>query len=154
MKKIQFTTSANCTGMHAIMATIVAVTLFFTACHSDDNDFNQLPQPIAEFVSTYYPGVGVESYSHSADTYHVRVSSGPGMTFGADYAWEAIDGYGMPLPQVMLFDQLPPKLYAYLQDSEQLNSVFSMSRDSKTYTLTLLQSSLYYDIASGEITGS
>ncbi len=71
----------------------------------------------------------------------------PGLTFGENYGWTAIDGYGMPLPQVMLFDQLPPRLYAYLQDSQQqLDSVFGMERDSKRYVLTLLDSTLTYDI--------
>ena len=56
----------------------------------------------------------------------------------------------MPLPQVMLFDQLPPRLYAYLQDSQQLDSVFGMERDSKRYVLTLLDSTLTYDISTGD----
>ena len=54
----------------------------------------------------------------------------------------------------MLFDQLPPKVYAYLQDSQQLDSVFGMERDSKRYTLSLLNSTLMYDIASGELSGT
>ncbi len=52
----------------------------------------------------------------------------------------------------MLFDQLPPKLYDYLQETEQLNSVFSMERDKDYYTLTLLDSMLRYTIATGAMT--
>ena len=84
----------------------------------------------------------------------MRVDDGPGITFDSDYAWEIVDGYGMPLPQVLLFDQLPPKLYAYLQDSQQLDSVFSMERDSRRYTLSLLNADLVYDIKTEEISGS
>lgn len=123
------------------------------SCKNND-DYNALPGKIADFVSRYFPGQRVASYTHSGVNYHVRIDNGPGLTFGENYGWTAIDGYGMPLPQVMLFDQLPPRLYAYLQDSQQLDSVFGMERDSKRYVLTLLDSTLTYDISTGELSGT
>ncbi|MDE6040679.1 MAG: hypothetical protein K2F99_03790, partial [Muribaculaceae bacterium] len=54
-------------------------------------------------------------------------------------------------PQVFLFDQTPPKLYSYLQGTSALNSVFSIARNSTEYTVTLLDSTLIYNIASQEI---
>ncbi len=138
-----------------ILSAVMSVFLLFaaTSCHGDD-DWDAMPQDIADFVSQYFPGSGIGSYSHNGDTYHVRIDNGPGITFDSDYAWVSVDGYGMPLPQVLLFDQLPPKLYAYLQDSQQLDSVFSMERDSRRYTLSLLNSTLIYDIATGAINGT
>lgn len=138
-----------------ILSAIMSACLLFVAssCHGDD-DWDSMPQDIADFVSRYFPGAGIGSYSHNGDTYHVRIDNGPGITFDSDYAWETVDGYGMPLPQVMLFDQLPPKLYAYLQDSQQLDSVFSMERDSRRYTLSLLNSTIIYDIATGAVNGT
>ena len=123
------------------------------ACRHGD-DYDELPQKIADFVSRYYPGEGVQSFAEAGGTYHVRIANGPGITFDSSYEWVSINGYGMPMPQVMLFDQLPPKLYGYLQDSQQLDSVFGMDRDSKRYTLTLLSSTLIYDIATGAISGT
>lgn len=139
-------------------AAIVAAGLFLCAlcagsCSNND-EYGELPGKIAEFVSTYFPGQAVESYTHSGANYHVRIKNGPGLTFGDNYSWTAVDGYGLPLPQVMLFDQLPPKLYGYLQDSRQLDSVFGMERDTRRYVLTLLDSSLTYDIATGELSGT
>lgn len=150
---------AKCVDMRPALvsmfaALISAAMLFVMSSCQNDDEWNDMPQEIASFVSKYFPGEGVNSYTHNGAAYHVRVDDGPGITFGSDYAWESVDGYGMPLPQVMLFDQLPPKLYAYLQDSQQLDSVFSMERDSKRYTLTLLDTTLVYDIESGQISGS
>lgn len=141
--------------LQLLLSLIMSVALMSVAvsCHGDD-EWNEMPQEIADFVSKYFPGEGVGSYTHNGNTYHVRIDDGPGITFDSDYAWEIVDGYGMPLPQVMLFDQLPPKLYGYLQDSQQLDSVFSMERDSRRYTLSLLNTTLTYDIKTGEISGT
>lgn len=142
-------------SFRAMLSAIVAALLFLApaACHND-NEWNQLPAGIAQFVSKYFPGQGVGSYTHSASSYHVRIDNGPGLTFDNDYAWITVDGYGSTLPQVFLFDQLPPKLYAYLQDTQQLDGVFGVDRDSKRYVVSLMDSSLIYTITTGEITGA
>ena len=57
----------------------------------------------------------------------------------------------MPLPQVLLFDQLPPKLYNYIQETEQLNGVFSLERNKDYYLVTLMDTTLKYVIESGEL---
>lgn len=121
------------------------------ACtHSDLWD--DVPGPIAEFVNQYFPYSRLDSFTETASGYHMRIANGPGLTFDKTYSWEAIDGYGMPLPQVLLFDQLPPKLYDYLQGTDALNSVFSMERNPDYYVISLLDSTLKYVIDSGEMT--
>ena len=45
-------------------------------------------------------------------------------------------------------------MYEYLQGTEQLNAVFGLRRDRVRYTVTLLDNDLYYDIASGKLSGS
>ncbi len=122
------------------------------ACSDEGESVGSLPQPIAKFVSEYFPGMAVNSFTTGADGYHVRLSDGPGLTFDANYNWEVVDGYGMPLPQMLLFDQLPPKVYEYLQGTEALNGVFSVARTSTYYTVTLLDSTLRYTIRTGELT--
>ncbi len=137
-----------------ILLTVAAAMIFsLSACHNDDL-WDEMPQEISEFVSTYFPGQDINEYSSNGETYHVRVSDGPGLTFDKDYKWVAIAGYGMPLPRVLLFDQLPPVLYKYLESTQQLDSVFSLDRDSADYTVTLQYSTLIYDTATGEISGS
>lgn len=129
------------------------LSFLISACHNNDL-WDEMPSEIAEFVSAYFPGSSINSFTQSGDTYRVRVSDGPGITFDKNYKWIAIAGYGMPLPKVLLFDQLPPELYTYLEGAQQLDSVFSLDRDSKSYIVTLQYSTLTYDIATGEIEGT
>lgn len=116
--------------------------------------WEELPADVASFITQYFPNSELQSYSHNAGTYHVRIADGAGLTFGPTYQWTDIDGYGMPLPQVLLFDQLPPKIYSYLQETEQLNAVFAIRRDAARYTVTLLDNDLIYDISSGQLSGT
>lgn len=132
---------------------IAAILLIFGGC-KDSEPWNELPDKISNFVTQYFPNTGIESFSESTTTYHVRMSNGPGLTFNKDCEWEAINGYGMPLPQVLLFDQLPPALYKYLEETENLGNVFSLERNKATYNVVLLNSTLTYDIQTQEITGS
>ncbi len=136
----------------ALLAT-VALALTQTACSHADI-WSELPQDISSFITHYFPNSELQSYTHNAGSYHVRIDGGAGLTFGATYQWTDIDGYGMPLPQVLLFDQLPPKIFDYLQGTDQLNAVFAMRRDASSYTLTLLNNDLIYNIATGELSGT
>lgn len=124
-----------------------------TAC-KDNEPWNELPEKISEFINQYFPNSEIDSYSESAATYHVRITDGPGITFAKDYSWESINGYGMPLPQVLLFDQLPPAFYKYLEETNNLGEVFSLERDNTTYTVVLLDSVLVYDIESEQISST
>jgi hypothetical protein len=130
----------------------IAILSIATACN-DTNYYDDLPQEIAEFISQYYPNTGVESYSDTDNKYVLKLKDGPGMTFNSSYNWTNINGYGSVLPQVLLFDQTPPALYQYLQATDCLDGVYDMSRDTANYYLTLLSSSITYNISSEQITG-
>lgn len=120
------------------------------SCH--DNDlYNEMPQPIMEFVAQYFPNTAIQDFTHKGDSYHVVLKNGPGITFGKDYKWLAINGYGMPLPQVFLFDSLPPALYVYLQETENTDNVFAIERDVYGYSLMLLDNTLTYNNSTGRI---
>lgn len=138
----------------AMVLVVAAMSPILTACDNDDTTWNNVPKNIAEFIDRYYPGAALESATETGGVYHIRLKNGPGMTFNADGSWTDINGYGMPVVQVFLFDQLPPKLYSYLQETQQLNSVFSITRNKNYYTLNLLDSSLRFDIANDTIIGS
>ena len=140
-------------GAH-ILASIVMLVVLFTLPACDHSElWDSLPEKITEFINQYFPNSELQSAGESSDIYHVRIADGPGMTFDSEGEWLAVDGYGMPLPQVLLFDQLPPAVYDYLQASEQLNSVFSISRDKGNYTVTLLNNNIYYDTDTGKLSG-
>ena len=134
----------------ALMA--IALGSVASSCHNADI-WDEVPGEIAKFVNNYFPSSELESFTHSGQTYHLRIDDGPGMTFDEDYNWIAVDGYGMPLPQVLLFDVLPPRLYEYIQEMEQLNGVFSISRDDKLYTAVLLDTTVSFNVATGELKG-
>lgn len=118
----------------------------------DDESWDNLPTPISNFISQYFPGVGVSDYDVTDDTYHVKIKNGPGMTFDKTYKWISINGYGEHLPQVLMFDQLPPAMYEYIQGNGLLDGVMSMERNSRRYTLVALDTTVYYDIETGRIT--
>ncbi|MDE6134636.1 MAG: hypothetical protein K2F79_03580 [Muribaculaceae bacterium] len=126
--------------------------LIAVASCKDSDLWDDVPGPAAEFINRYYPFSQLSSVTHNASSYHVRIKDGPGITFDSDYAWTAVDGYGMPLPQVLLFDQLPPKMYMYIQETEQLNAVFAITRDPDVYTASLLDDTLTYRIKDESLT--
>ena len=135
------------------VAVCVALGCMFYACKNSDL-WNDVPPKVESFINQYFPMSQLQSVTKSGGVLHIRIDDGPGLTFDSNNDWESIDGYGMPLPQVLLFDQLPPALYDYLQETQNLDSVFSMMRDGVRYTLALLNFDLYYNAESGELTSS
>lgn len=129
---------------------VLLIFALFTACK--DSEYTALPDKIASFVTQYFPGYSVDSYSNTGSLYHVRLKNGPGLTFNHDQDWISINGYGLTLPQVLLFDQLPPDLYVYLEETENTENIFSVERDGFAYTLVLLNETIKYDIATSKIT--
>ena len=134
--------------LYAALLLAVAMAAVFPSCHKNGL-WDELPGSISSFIVQYYPGSDISSYSYGSGGYNVRLKDGPGMIFDKDYNWVSINGYGIPLPELLLFDQFPPGLYEYLQETEQLDSVFSVSRSKGHYTLSLLASTLGYPFARG-----
>lgn len=120
------------------------------ACSS--NVWDEVPSPIASFIEQYYPGSGVSSYNQTDSGYRVKISNGATLVFDSDYSWVSIDGNGVRLPEVLVYNQLPPALYNYLQGIEQQTSVYRMSRDAHYYKLTMENTVITYDIATGKVT--
>lgn len=129
--------------------------LFLSGCSSNDSDaYDRMPEKVRQFVARYYPGYGVQSYTASGDVVHVRLDNGPGITFDRDLNLEGVNGYGSTLPQVLLFDMLPPALFEYLQSTEELNEVFAVTFTPRDVTVELLESRLTYDVSTASITRS
>ena len=131
--------------------TVVLVSVF-TGCSNNDL-YEDMPRQIQTFINQYFPNSQLESFVSSDKSYRAIIKDGPGMTFNADCNWTSVNGYGEVLPQVLLYDQLPPDLYQYLQETENTHNVFSISRNSDFYSVVLLDYTLRYDIATGKITG-
>lgn len=133
---------------------LILLAAVVSGCHNDD-DFDALPRDISSFVCQYWPNPSIESYTHpKADEYVVILRDGPELNFDAAYQWTEIDGCGLPLPQVLLYDQLPEKLYDYLEATQQTNAVFELERTARIYKVELLDTELTYDIKSQTIRGA
>lgn len=132
-----------------LLLPLLIVLLLIHGCSS--NLYDELPSKMASFVTQYFPGTAIDTYTETSDSYYVRIKHGPGITFDSNYNWTEINGYGMTLPQVILFDQLPTALYRYIQSAEWLDFVFDISRDNNIYMVTLLNSTLRYETATGSI---
>lgn len=132
----------------------IAMIAMFGACSSNSQIWDEMPAPISKFINRYFPNIAIDTYDPSGNSYYVKLRGSDAMTFGRDFAWESIDGLGEKLPQILLFDQLPPAFYEYLQSIEATDGVYSVMRDARTYNVMLLSGSLTYNIETGNITGS
>lgn len=130
---------------------LVALLAGLTSC--SDSQWNQLPDKVSEFITDYYPNESISSQTwENASTYVVTMRGGEVITFDKSLSWVSVNGRGGHVPQLFLFDELPPALYEYLQATESLSIVFSVERNSTEYVVELLNSSVIYDIAIGAIT--
>lgn len=118
---------------------------------SHNSDWDELPSPIAEFLSRYFPGQGVEDYGETNEVYHVRLRNSAALSFNRNYSWITVNGYGGTLPEMFLFDQLPPALYEYIQGISRLKSVYSVHRDKTSYSVNMLDYVVVYNIRTGRI---
>ena len=83
----------------------------------------------------------------------MKLKSDCAISFDSRYRWVTVNGYGSTLPQMFLFDQMPPSLYSYLQETDNVNEVYSVTRDTAVYTVNLQDNTITYDIDSGTIHG-
>lgn len=133
-----------------IYAILIFTVTTLPSCHSAE--WGDVPSEITEFLSKYFPEQEISDFGSTDDGYHVRLKNSVAVTFNNNCAWLSVNGYGETLPQMFLFDELPPVLYAHLQELEELNNVYAVSRDTKSYFVRLLDSDLNYTISNDEIT--
>lgn len=116
---------------------------------SDDSAWDEMPVPISRFVSRYFPGLGVSSFVDTGNTYNVQIRNEAFVSFDRAFLWITVDGKGAVLPEMFLFDQLPPVLYDHLQELSELDRIYSVSRSKSVYTVSLSDSVLIYDSRTG-----
>lgn len=131
--------------------TLLLLPFFLLCACNNDEVASQVPSAISQFVAEYFPSYSYDCYTKNKNTYYIKLKSGPGITFNSDMKWVEINGYGQTLSKFFLFDQIPPAVYEYLQETESLEYVYTITRDAKTYTLSLFDSVLTYNIASDKI---
>lgn len=138
-------------GFVAAILLIFATLPWLAACDAEDG-FNTPEQKIQQFVSQYYPGTPIDNESTLTDgEIQVVLKNSATILFDANGSWLSVDGNGVVLPSVLLFDQLPGKLYDYIEEMEATDGVYRIFRNSTIYTVTFLDSAIQYEIASGSI---
>lgn len=139
--------SVNC-----LLILIVALFMFgATSCASDAID--DTPSSVSGFITQYFPNVRVKSWTPIADGGHKAVlENSATIVFDKENKWIDIDGEGVTLPEVLIYDQLPPSLYSFLQAIEQQRGVYAVTRDNFYYKLRMLDTVLTYTIATEAIT--
>ncbi len=122
------------------------------ACSS--TPFDDLPTPIASFISEYFPFGSIESYKVDEENGNstVQISKGARLSFDSDYRWVDVDGCGQTLPQQFLYDQLSPTLYDYIESIEHQTDVYRVRRTAATVVVDFSDSDLEYDIVTQTIT--
>ncbi|MDE7153987.1 MAG: hypothetical protein K2O00_06035 [Muribaculaceae bacterium] len=135
---------------HAVTAVLV-IAAILTACTNSLLD--QLPEKVIDFIEEYFPGEGVSTAEYNDGvTLVVRLHNSAIISFDKENNWSSVSGSGSTLPQMFLFDQLPPAFYQYLQETENLNGVYGVIRNNRLYRVELRNSSLIYNIEEGTIT--
>jgi len=116
-----------------------------------DDAWSELPGSVFEFVERYYPSTEVESYHQDKNTgvQTVKIKNGATLTFNSENNWININGNGVTLPGMLLYDQLPGPLYSYLKEIEEVGGVFAAERTSEEYILNLLDSEVTYNFQNG-----
>lgn len=119
----------------------------FSSCKNDA--WEELPNPVFEFVTHYWPSTEIKSYSNQNGVQTVEIDDGPTIYFNESNIWIRIDGNGGTLPGVLVYDQLPSPLYTYLEELESVDEVYELSRNSDTYIVTLSDQTIRYDNETG-----
>jgi len=136
---------------NTLTSVALAVVIFLMgACNSDTWD--ELPTPIANFISQYFPFGELQSYSEGDEVVIVKIKKGATLTFGTNYEWTDVNGNGSLLPQQFIYDDLPATLYRYIEGLELQNSVYRVTRTPELITVDFLDSKIIYDQHSGTIT--
>lgn len=135
--------------MKSLRLLLLVSILAFCSCSTDE--VAGMPKLVSQFIENYFPTYGVDDFAKTGSGYWVKLKSGPGLNFDSAQHWIEVNGYGQTLSQFFLFDQLPPAIYAYLQETENLSGVYAIVRDSKRYFVSLFDSVLTYRISDSRI---
>lgn len=129
---------------------IALISLELWSCQGADL-WDQMPGEVKHFIDLYYPNSEIAEYSDTKNAYIVRLKNGPGFGFDTLCSWTWVNGYGMPIKEILIYDEVPEPLYTYLETFEQTGQVFILRRNSKIYEVSLLNDSLVYNISSEEV---
>lgn len=131
---------------------IITLGLIILMGACNDNAWDELPKPMMEFITKYFPQGEVATYVTDAAGNHIAtIRNGSTITFNDDYVWVDVNGNGSVLPEMFIYDELPTPLYRYLQEMEQTDAVYRVQRTADTIRVELLNTYITYDETNGSI---
>lgn len=134
---------------HAYLRLLLPLLLAISACGS--TLWDDVPEPIRQFISTYWPGVTVSDYQENTDgSYQATIKNGASLAFDSNYQWTRIDGRGVPLPPILIYNEMPT-IYQYLEAREQTSDLLLAVSSPLTITLTFTDFTLQYDKSTSAI---
>lgn len=134
------------TFLHILILTLLILT---GACSS--NVWDELPPKISSFVAEYFPGQGIKSYTENDNEERVQLNGGTTLVFDRNREWTTVDPGGNIVPEVFLYDCMPPALFQYLEETSNTENVYKAERTSREYILTLNGTYITYNIDTGDI---
>ncbi len=135
-------------GNKKVLGAVALVVIMLMAC--GDSLWDDLPSPISQFVTKYYPNTSIASYSDANGVYKVTIKSGPTMTFDSDYNWTMVDGNGVALPAIFVLNEMPD-IYNFLLARDEVNTVMKADNQPRAIYVTLPDRCLEYIKETGEI---
>lgn len=121
-------------------------------CSSDD-EWDEVPQPIQEWLAKYFPEQGVSQVSHTDGQWRVKLKNSCSLTFNDSLVWTQVNGCGGTLPAFFVSDALPPQFVEeYLQVTDNVDNVYSVTRQKDLYTVVLKNYTVVYNETTGETT--
>jgi len=130
---------------------LISIVGLFMLIACSSSLWDDLPEPIATFISTYYPMSGISEYNEHNGIYYVTIKNGATMTFDSNYTWLEINGNGVVLPQLFIQDALEPKLVQYLMELELTDEVYAAKNDPREVILDMLDYKIRYIKERGDI---
>ena len=129
-----------------VLLLMIAAMLPFIGC-TNSHAWEDMPLQISQFVNKYFPQEGITNYVENDGTYTVGLKNGATARFDDQFHWTSVNGNGGTLPEMLLFDQLPPELYEYLQELSQVDGVYAITRTALMYSAKLLDSTVNFTIS-------
>lgn len=131
-----------------VMLALGSATL--AGCSDHDDEWDDVPQTIQMFLAKYFPGQGVSSVTHAEAQWRVKLKNSASLTFNDSLNWTQVNGQGETLPQMFVSDALPPQFVEeYLQVTDNVGSVYAVTRDRELYTVVLQNYTVLYDAETG-----
>lgn len=131
--------------IHRISAILTSFAAIMMLATCGDSPWDNMPDAVSTFVDTYFNEGEVKSATKTSTGFIVTFKNGPQITFDNNNAWTDINGRGGKLPGMLITDQCPARVVAYLQDMELTTDVYRLQRSWHLFTVTLSDSYFTYD---------